>query len=250
MRVGNFGLMVPEGEERENGYVRLPHGTPYTVRLSSYFHGPADAVVTIDGRPIGEFRLDPRSNEAATATIETPPGDPGRGRLTFYAADTAEGAAAGAASATPEERGLIRVVFKPGKHRPPVRPVYDPLTNPYRASGLATGDDFIPTYGVNAGGQAADLRSGPTPPAREEKTSGGIRGVGLCSFTGNTGRNDARAGVTGLSGRSSQRWHTAPDIDYLPGEEVTITVRLVVVPKVAAVRPLPARANQVPAPVE
>lgn len=256
MRVNDFGILIPQGVEREDGYVRMPHDTQYTIQLQSYSSYPADAEVTVDGRPIGSFRLDARGR----VTIETPPDDPGRGRFTFYKADTAEAGAAGVGDVEHADRGIVRVVFKPGRSR---RPVYNPndrdrfkkildetAKSQYRPT-TAPWNGPVPTYGTPPM-WTSDL----TPAGRCLRSDGGT----VTSVTTDTsavmsfdsGTPAPAPGITGLSGTSDQVWQTAEDIDYVADKEVTITVRLVAVAKAQAVRPLsspPARSNPVPPPV-
>lgn len=259
-RVGEFSVIVPQGVERESGYVRLVHGTPYAPQLRSHCPYPADAEVTVDGRPVGVFRVEARGS----VTVETPPDDAGRGRLTFYAAATEEGAAAGGGAVAADDRGLLKVVFRPGKTYRPAYDLNDPdrfrkaMEAAGRRAGGWLGGDNEPRWGV--------LRSmGPPPRATVGDAVTHVpMNTAFASVTTDSGRlmygaaeagpgPDAAAGVTGLSGTSDQRWHAAPPVEYLPDREVTITLRLVAVPKEQAVRPLPPpppRANAVPPPVE
>lgn len=108
MRVGNYSLVIPEGTEREAGYVALPHGTQYTIQLRNHSgYRRCDAAVTIDGKPIGTFRL----GTFGGATLEKSPDEDGR--FTFYASGSGDAAAAGEAAVSAEAKGLIQVRFVP-----------------------------------------------------------------------------------------------------------------------------------------
>ncbi len=114
MRVGNFSLLVPQGQERDSGHVMLQHGTVYTLRLLSHFHRACDALVKVDGKEVGGFRLEGHGS----LTLERSADD--TGRFTFYAAESSEGQAVGGGIAK-DQRGLIEVTFKPEKDRAAVR---------------------------------------------------------------------------------------------------------------------------------
>jgi len=157
MRVGNFSVVIPEGSERETGYVGLQHGKQYTVRMMSHDHRRCDAVVTIDGKEIGTFRI----HGHQSFTLERSPED--HGRFTFYADATEEATKAGIALVPNESRGLIQVRFVPEKYHPPV----------FRGG---PGGQSV-SRGWDQGYGAGSLRSMGFTPDREEKTSGGITGL-------------------------------------------------------------------------
>ena len=150
MRVGNCSRMVPEGHERESGHVALDHGRQYTIRLGNHnYDRRADVTVEVDGKEIGCFRV----NAGETWTIETPPDDPGKGRFTFYAADSAAGAAVGAASIDRESRGLIRATFRVERQR--VKAVHDNAMRLCSAGSPTVETSYSPgenlTRGLSAG---------------------------------------------------------------------------------------------------
>ena len=222
MRVGSYSLLVPEGVERSTGHVEVPHGTRYTLRIGNHDHRRCDAEVTIDGVTIGVFRL----NGHQTAVVERKPDD--RGRFTFYAADSADGAQAGAALISTDLRGLVQVKFTPG------RPEFRPTSRPQIVRSREAGEVIL----------TSALRGGP---------GGQSQGGRYSTYAGEqlsfSSENKASAGITGLSGHSYQEFSEAAPMDLDHAAAVTISVRLVVGPGVNAPRPLAARGNPVPDPV-
>jgi hypothetical protein len=216
MRIASFSVLIPEGREHGSGHVELPHGRQYTVRLGNHDHGRrCDAEVTIDGKCVGVFRL----GVGETMTLERPADDDGR--FTFYRADTAEAAQAGAASVGSADRGLVQVRFRP--ERP--RQYTPPATGVVRPMGMGGG--ICRSAGFGPRGQS--VIGGTTEPDYAPPQNA--------------------AGVTGLSGQSSQRFVTVANLDYDPVGEAVITLRLVAGEagprELKAVAP---RANAVPAP--
>ncbi len=58
MRVNSFSVMVPEGQERDSGHVELRHNTQYSLRLGNHdSNRHCDAQVSVDGKEIGNFRI-------------------------------------------------------------------------------------------------------------------------------------------------------------------------------------------------
>ncbi len=108
MRVGTFSVYVPQGDERASGHVELPHGMVYTIAMTNHdYCRRCDAEVEVDGKSVGAFRLD----KGCALTLERPSHDVGM--FTFFQVDTQEANAAGVANVVKEERGLIRVTFRP-----------------------------------------------------------------------------------------------------------------------------------------
>lgn len=211
MRVGNFSLMIPEGKERDSGHVELPHGTPYRIKMMNHCYSKrCDALVTVDGKELSLFRI----NRGDSITLETYPGGD-HGRFTFFQADSAEADAAGASGIAKDVRGLIQVTFKPEKEIP---------KQVQRVNSIRR----------SAGGPCGQSVGGTVP-------DWGGEPMRLCSAA----PQNTSAGVTGLTGHSSQTFHEVANLNYDPAEEVTISIRLVCGP---AVRPLEAvrKGNPVP----
>jgi hypothetical protein len=212
MRYGNYSVLIPEGAERDSGYVGLPHNQQYTIRLMSHDHRRCDAEVTVDGKPVGVFRL----SGHGSMTLERSPDD--HGRFTFFASGSGEASTAGEATVASADKGLIQVRFVPERRR------HSPAGGIVRAlffTGMSSGE---PQWSA----RSADYGTVPTCCEPEEKTSGGI---------------------TGLSGHSSQAFTNVGAIDRDESGAVTISLRLVVADR--GVRPLRAtgQGNRVPAPI-
>jgi len=205
MRVGEFSVTIPEGNEQGSGHVTLRHGAQYVIQMLNNGPRRCDALVEVDGKPVGGFRL----NAWGGLTLERPQHDDGR--FTFYEAASAEGQKVGGAVAK-DERGLIKVTFKPERQRP-----------------------------MACGQSCRSFES-------EEKTSGGVmRGAGPMSFSA---PQNASPGVTGLTGKSNQSFYEVANLDYDPAMETVITLRLVVgEPEPRELTPVATRANPVPAAV-
>lgn len=233
MRVGNFSLLVPEGRERDSGHVELPHGQVYKLKLMNHTRDRrCDAQVMVDGKEVGCFRV----SKGGWVEIERPVND--QGKFTFFKADSSEAEAAGAGKVDKDLRGLIQVVFKPEK-KPVTRSILDNAVPTCRMGHMS------PARGPGGQSQlmgwsspdcAGDAQLRAFGPEQAEKTCGGI-------FPQNS------AGVTGLTGHSSQTFYEVPNLDYDTSQEVTISVRLVCCNEV---RPLESivKNNPVPAAVE
>ncbi len=221
MRVANFTLLIPEGQERESGHVFLNNGQQFTLKMvNHWFDRACDAEITVDGKSLGGFRI----NSGATITLERPPNE--TGRFTFYRSVSEEAAMSGVAMVENKERGLVSVRFKPEVRRP---------KSVLRSAG---------------GGQSMRGMD------QEEKTSGGIiTPQAMMSFhDGGTTETSVNleSGITGLSGHSNQQFETVTPLIYDAAEEVVINIRLVcdkTVRPLQAVQTVP-RSNDIPAPVQ
>ncbi len=79
MNLGNYSVGIPEGVEHANGYVELRHGQTYSIRLSNNDSRRCDTLLSIDGLPMGVFRL----RAGFAGIIERPVED--AGKFTFFA---------------------------------------------------------------------------------------------------------------------------------------------------------------------
>lgn len=109
VKVGDFGVGIPEGELRDDAYVVLDHGQQYTLVLENNSWHRADAVVEIDGKEVGKFRV----NSASSIELERPADDDGH--FTFYEIESEEANSIGLKAN--QELGLIRVEFRPERFR-------------------------------------------------------------------------------------------------------------------------------------
>jgi hypothetical protein len=112
MEINSFSLTIQPGKETPNGYVELPHNTPYTLHLRNEHRQRCDAKVIIDGKSVGTWRIP----AVSFITLERPVND--TGRFTFYAIATPEAQQAGLNAADPH-LGLVQVVFSPELPSPP-----------------------------------------------------------------------------------------------------------------------------------
>jgi hypothetical protein len=215
MQVGNFSVLIPEGRERESGYVQMDHGAQYSLRLGNNDHSKrCDATVLVDGKEVGAWRI----NAGQSIVLERPVND--TGRFTFYKSDSQSAEQAGVGNISSQDRGLVQVTFRPEKA--PVR----------------RGQHVNSSHGIS--GQSCGGE-------REEKTSGGI----LRTMSLGCVPASMESGMTGLSGQSSQQFDTVAPLDYDPSGETIISIRLVAISGQDQPRELKAtpKANQVPNPV-
>lgn len=211
MKLDDFSVDIPEGNEAEHGYVELRHAGRYTLRLGNDSALRCDAVVETDGKEVGKWRVDPYS----FITLERPVND--TGHFTFYVAGTAEAKQAGIVRN--DQLGLLKVTFTPEKKPQPVVRAVSPVFG-------------APDLDVSFGQPA------PAPPPAAEGMA--EEAIDIPAFLRRRGDGDSnrghvenapaaprRAGGTGLSGRSSQLYHDAPPIDYDENNQVVIHLRLV-----------------------
>lgn len=229
MQIGNFAVTIPEGHEKEDGYVHMKHGTQYTIVLRNHYQKRrCDAEVSVDGKVVGNFRVD----ENQSIHLERAPHD--HGRFTFYKADSSEAGQSGVDKVSHFQRGLVQVRFRAEKPRVDTESAY-----PGR---YTTGQH------TNCTRRSFDEEGGST--YSRGVTGSSLEDVRLCSA------RNAAAGMTGLSGHSNQKFTTVVDLDYDTGTETVVTLRLVhsepvySVPSTGPHELTPApRSNPVPEPV-
>ncbi len=209
---GGFSLSIRGQDEDRRGYVRMTHGTPYAICFRNDLGRAADAEVSIDGLPMGTWRLTARRS----ACIERPVSD--TGQFTFYRADSAQGYAVGSGQVARSDKGRVSVRFVPEVERY----VQPPAPVP---------------YAYQEKGYAAPSAEGAFSDTRQQKTSRPESRLG--------------AGITGLSGESGQRFGTAGSIERDWANAVTLELRLVHDPKLEPPldpRPLPGRYDRLAPP--
>ena len=111
MKLADYRLGIPEAQELEDGYAVLQHGTQYTLLLANDSDRRCDVKVTIDGHPVGTWRVDAHEE----VRIERPVED--TGRFTYLKHGTSEGDAANLVKG--EELGLISAEFRPERRKAP-----------------------------------------------------------------------------------------------------------------------------------
>jgi hypothetical protein len=210
MYLNNFSARVPEGIE-SGGYVEIGNGKQYTLMLKNDRNVACDAEVTIDGKPIGTFRIYANSG----IRLERAPND--TGKFTFYELGT-DGARMSLLDLVPRDGlGLIKVIFTPEIYRQPVYTYYQPYVDPWNnststTSTVASSDQF--TLTSNSCYCSVEGWSGPSGPSGPS----GQRGIGS-SMGG--------AGGTGISGHSNQGFCGAEDIELDYSQQTTIYLRLI-----------------------
>ncbi len=123
MRLGNFSVEIPQGKERNSGYVAMQHNTKYAVKLSNFSDLDCDAKVEIDGKLVGAWRVHSNTH----VTIERPAHD--TGCFTFYQFGTQEAEKAGLVIS--DKLGLISVLFKPERKIEPIPEKLERISNCY-----------------------------------------------------------------------------------------------------------------------
>jgi len=212
---GGFSLSIRGQGEDGRGYVRMTHGTTYAICFRNDLGRAADAEVSIDGLPMGTWRL----TAHRSACVERPVAD--TGRFTFYRADSSEGYAVGSGQVARSDKGRVSVRFIPEVERSyPVPTPYAPSTRYAPEQEMASDSMAGTQYG-------AQRKMSPPPESR------------------------LGAGVTGLSGESGQRFGTAGTIDRDWTNAVTLELRLVHDPRLEPPldpRPLPGRYDRLAPP--
>jgi len=107
MKVSHFSVSIPEGVENSEGYVRVRHGTRYTILLCNSSVDRCDAEVKIDTTIVGLWRLEAESS----IKLERPVHD--TGCFTFFRVGTPEAISAGIKEG--HGNGVLSVKFKPEK---------------------------------------------------------------------------------------------------------------------------------------
>ena len=105
MKIHGFSASIPEGTSTDEGYIKMVHGTVYSILLGNDTDEDCDVEVSIDGRSVGSWRLKSRW----TLRLERPLHD--SGCFTFYELGTVSGSKAGLIRGV--DLGLVSVTFKP-----------------------------------------------------------------------------------------------------------------------------------------
>ncbi len=215
---GGFSLSIRGQGEDGQGYVRMTHGTTYAICFRNDLGRAADAEVSIDGLPMGTWRL----TANRSACVERPVAD--TGQFTFYRADSSEGYAVGSGQIARSDKGRVSVRFIPEVER-----VY-PVPTPYAPSTRYGAEQEMANDSMAGAAPSMDYsaRSKMSPP-----------------------KSRLGAGVTGLSGESGQRFGTAGSIDRDWTNAVTLELRLVHDPRLEPPtdpRPLPGRYDRLAPP--
>lgn len=212
---GGFSLSIQNQDEDGRGYVRMIHATTYAICFRNNLGRAVDAEVSIDGLPMGTWRLTPRRS----ACVDRPVAD--TGQFTFYRADSSEGYAVGSGQVARSDKGRVSVRFIPEIER------HYPTPTPYAPTNRYAPDQ--------------ELANDAAPSAQ----------YGARSKTTLPSQSRLGAGVTGLSGESDQRFGTTGAIKRDWANAVTLELRLVHDPKLEQPidpRPLPGRYDRLAPP--
>ncbi len=233
---------VTTNKKDESYYVEMPKDeVQYKIRLKNNGSVKCDAVITIDGKNMGTFRI----NSYSEMLLERP-SDVER-RFTFFVGGS-EGSKQGGYKPKDKNNGLVEVRFKPEKKPEPVicrgytptsRNLYDSCNGDDEEcdgeEDMCYGDTFdsAPEMARGFSTNAAPIissgkhgRANAAPMARSKgMTNAPTRGY--------------KEGMTALTGDSSQKFVTVATLDYDYKNEVTIYLRLVyrdVKPKIEPLR--------------
>lgn len=235
MYLNQFSVRVPEGNEKSSGYVELEHGTQYTIMLRNNRSVRCDAEVKVDGKHIGTFRLSPYSN----LKLERPGHDDGK--FTFYKADSAEGRKVNAGAVAQSDKGLISVAFTPEVKRVHLRwnPPWHDWCDQYGWTPTEIGREWTPTRthrGTYDSNTTADVNYAASISHSAIDTQS-------CVSSENQNYDP---GVTGLSGKSGQKFVTVGPMELDYCQRTVINLRLVVPEQRDEPRPLAQMSNPVP----
>lgn len=210
MHLKDYSVVISEGVETSEGYVKMSHGSQYVIRVRNRKGSRCNAAVMVDGKEIGTFRL----NGYGHLELERPPDD--TGRFTFYRLGSNEARQAGLGNVNKLELGLIQVTFTPEK--PPVS--LASWSAPY-AEREVTRRGMVGSLGE----PEASVSFGATPAG-------------------------AAAGGTGLSGHSNQGFVNVASMNLDYDNAVTISLRLIADDDIRPLKPVSSNQTLVPPPVE
>lgn len=258
MKLNDYSVRIPEGNETHSGYVELPHNQEYSITIRNDRDVDCIAQVHVDGKDVGRFHIKAKSN----LRVEHPE-DCNR-RFLFLKGDTGEYEAAEGGNVEADSRGLVQVSFFPLKKKETEKTEVDRLleaprkylSEEHHYHHYHDPQHYPPWPYVQprpywySGSYWQSTTLGASNDAGEQHSV-------LCSAEGQpdlpaNNRNYA-AGITGLGSVSDQE---LPVADLKQGDEplyeTTISLRLVAVPEqrktVAPLRPI-VRGNPVPPPV-
>jgi|WetSurSiteA1Bulk_404760.scaffolds.fasta_scaffold86908_1 hypothetical protein len=216
MYLNQFSVRVVGGIEKNNGYVEMRHNLQYSISLRNDRWIACDAVVTIDGKEVGTWRIPSRSQ----ITIDRPAND--SGKFTFFEVNSKKGRKAGLIDGD-SNNGLVSVQFIPE----------------YQYAWITTSEPR-PLNGYITYGDTTGTFAEPTSISYCSNTSS-VRGSS-CSLS-------YSPGGTGLTGQSDQIFGSAPVISHNYSEAVTINLRLVSSKDKSKVRQLKPISSPIPPPV-
>lgn len=252
MYLNRFSVRI-NGKSEESGYVEMEHDETYSINLRNDHDVRCDAEVEIDGKHVGTFRIGAKSN----LRLERPANE--QKKFTFYELGSYEARKSGIDKLSKNEMGLVKVTFKPEKKYVvnEVHHYWHPMTTTtwetpkwtygdntwgngvyggsYRSENInycnAGNDSLSGTLGVAAGGGGTQSSTQVRNMSRNVKSSS-FGGADMedsygGAMRGTRSRGLAKAGGTGLSGHSNQRFSSVAELDYDEDKITEIFVRLV-----------------------
>lgn len=207
MFLNNFSVRIPEGNELPGGYVELAHTQKYTLHLHNMRKVDCDAIIEIDGKSIGTFRL--HAND--TMRLERPPHD--NGYFTFYKIGTQEAQQAQLNEGSPD-LGLVKVTFIPAQ-------------------------EYKFTWATPIWHDGEEWQAHPS-------SLTGTTNVSYRSGSARVSAGGVSAGGTGLSGHSNQTFLDVGSIDRDYSQSTTIYLRLVAKNGLDKPRPLTQYSTPIP----
>jgi len=233
MYLNKFSVRI-NGKSEESGYVEMKHGETYTIVLKNDHDVRCDASVEVDGKDVGTFRINSRSN----LRLERPANE--QKLFTFYQLGTSEADKSGLNKVEKNKMGLIKVIFKPEMINKPLREVHHPYNydwiKPWDCGDNLNKSLYIST--TIGSTSAKDLYSGKYSfhsVDTESLSDGGQQLQMLQSSISNNSSygndymydSEPMAGGTGLSGYSNQRFVEVSNLDYDTERITEIYLRLI-----------------------
>lgn len=241
MYLNGYSVSIVNGREKQDGYVEMEHGQTYELLLKNDNNLRCDAQVSIDGKEVGLFRVNPQS----IFSLERPLNE--AKKFTFYKKGTSEAKKAGEANISSDDSGLIQVVFKPEVKKYnlfyswPQWDYYPYFDGPYfdgpysRRIGWARPSEKWSTNTNSDESHTISVNTADVSELADDITSQYVRGEksyyancsSVCSNSTVERTCLRSAGITGLSESSNQRFCEVADLDYDYNEFVTISLRLI-----------------------
>lgn len=211
--------VVNSEKETQNGYVYMKHGTQYKMELSNHRDLRCNAEIKIDGKSVGVWRIPAYE----TIVIERPSDD--IGKFTFYKKGSKEAKVVDTGIADINQ-GLVEVEFTPEYRSAYVPAIY---VNPWRPWYDVYNPWYYNVGSPKAESSAVDLSWSEYSHNTVMYSSVKADAFALNNFNTNTNAKgeDATAGMTGLSGKSDQKFLAADSMNLDYSSIVTIRLRLV-----------------------
>ena len=108
---GEFAVGIEGRHEDAEGYVVLPHGSPYRIVMWNDSPLTTEWEIKVDGDVVGTWQLRPFQR-----TMIERPSDEAR-LFTFFASKSAEGIAVGAGAVSREDKGVVSATIWPEVRR-------------------------------------------------------------------------------------------------------------------------------------